>query len=337
MPTCIQRFGLTRNATGDSEGSTRNHKKQIEEEPGLLKWRLISAAVIVSGLVVLLLLDYRFPLGTAGLWLLPLALVVSQMMVFELLELWRDRPDAPARWPVYLGTFLTVALTCVPLLWPLMGRTYPVGCPVGVLGWPLLGLVVGIAAAFVGQMARYQEPGPSTASIALSVLAISYAGLLFSFLVNLRLYGGSQWGMVALISLVVVVKFSDTGAYFSGRALGRHKMAPRLSPGKTLEGLVGGLVAACLGAWVCHTVLVPRLVSDAHLRGPLWAWLVYGLLLAAAGVMGDLAESLLKRDAGRKDSSSWLPGLGGVLDIVDSIVFAAAPAYFYWALGLIGP
>ena len=82
---------------------------------------------------------------------------------------------------------------------------------------------------------------------------------------------------------------------------------------------------------------MPQIVSDQVSGGPLGAWLAYSVLLAAAGVIGDLAESMFKRDAGRKDSSSWLPGLGGVLDIVDSIVFAAAPAYFYWATGLIGP
>ena len=72
-------------------------------------------------------------------------------------------------------------------------------------------------------------------------------------------------------------------------------------------------------------------------RGPLWRWLLFGLMMALSGMLGDLAESLLKRDAERKDSSRWLPGLGGVLDILDSIVFAAAPAYYCFAAGLIGP
>ena len=114
-------------------------------------------------------------------------------------------------------------------------------------------------------------------------------------------------------------------------------MAPVLSPGKTVEGAVGALLAACLGACVCYAFVVPAIVGKEAERGPLWGWLLFGLVVAIAGMIGDLAESLLKRDAGRKDSSRWLPGLGGVLDILDSIVFAAAPAYFYFASGLIGP
>lgn len=303
----------------------------------MLKWRLISAAVIISGLLGLLHLDFHHPLGTAGVWLLPLALVVSVMMVHELLDMWSARADLPSRWPVYVGAPLTVLAAGVPLLWPLQGAEYPPACPVGVLGWPLLAMTVGIGLAFIGEMRRYTEPGRSTGSIALSVLVIAYAGLLLSFLVNLRLLNGPKWGMAALLSLVVVVKLSDTGAYFVGRQFGKHKMAPVLSPGKTVEGAIGAFLTACLGACLCYFWLVPAIVGADAARGPLWGWLGFALLIAATGMIGDLAESLLKRDSHCKDSSRWLPGLGGVLDILDSIVFAAAPAYFYFATGLIGP
>ncbi len=111
-------------------------------------------------------------------------------------------------------------------------------------------------------MIRYTRPGYSTGSIALSVLAIVYAGLLLSFLVNLRLLNGNRWGMAALLSLIVIVKLSDTGAYFVGRRFGTHKLAPRLSPGKTIEGTAGGLATACGGAWVCLCL------DGAIARGP---------------------------------------------------------------------
>ena len=316
----------------------------------MLKWRLISAAVIVSGLLVFLYLDVYHPLGAAGVWLLPLALIVSALMVHELMDLWSLRPDRPSRWPIYIGAPLTVLAAGVPLLWPLAGLSYPPSCPIGVLGWPLLGMVIGIALSFLGEMFRYRAPGRSTGSIALSIFAIGYAGLLLSFLVNLRLMYSAQWGMAALICLIFVVKLSDTGAYFVGRRFGRHKMAPVLSPGKTWEGAAGGLAAACLGAWLCYGWIVPALVGphvgphvgpdalpDMASQGPLWRWLLLGLIVAFSGMLGDLAESLLKRDAERKDSSRWLPGLGGVLDILDSIVFAAAPTYYCLAAGLIGP
>jgi phosphatidate cytidylyltransferase len=303
----------------------------------LLKLRLLSATVIISGLIGLLYLDYQYPCGAPGIWLLPLAMIVAVMMIYELLDLWRDRPDRPAPWPLYVGAPLTILLTAAPLLWTLIGRPYPADCLLGRLGWPLMGMVAGFALALIAEMARYTKPGHSTGSIALSVFAIGYAGLLMSFLVSLRLLPDPQWGMAAVVSVIVIVKLSDTGAYFTGRAMGRHQMAPVLSPKKTIEGAVGGIVFACLGAWICRAWIVPRLVDADQPRGSLGGWLLYGLVLAAAGMLGDLAESLLKRDMQRKDSSSWLPGLGGVLDILDSIVLAAAPAYLCWASGLVGP
>ncbi len=114
-------------------------------------------------------------------------------------------------------------------------------------------------------------------------------------------------------------------------------MAPRLSPGKTIEGAIGGLAASCLGAWIALDWLVPGdAPTSRRTPGPSWGWIVYGLLVGAAGMLGDLAESLLKRDAGVKDSSTWMPGFGGVLDILDSMLLAAPVAWLYWALGIAG-
>ena len=100
---------------------------------------------------------------------------------------------------------MVLVATGIPLLWPLMGQTYPENCLIGTLGWPLLGFAVGVVLAFLGEMRRYEKPGTSTGSIALAVLAISYAGLLLSFLVSLRLYHNHQWGMVAVLSVIVIV------------------------------------------------------------------------------------------------------------------------------------
>jgi phosphatidate cytidylyltransferase len=130
---------------------------------------------------------------------------------------------------------------------------------------------------------------------------------------------------------------ADTGAYFFGRAFGRHKMTPLLSPGKTWEGAAGGILTACAASWACFHWFGPWLVQSQYVEPPVIASLLYGLILAAAGMHGDLAESLLKRDMQRKDSSTWLPGLGGVLDIVDSVLVAAPCAYLCWVLGLVGP
>ena len=143
--------------------------------------------------------------------------------------------------------------------------------------------------------------------------------------------------MVALVSLIAVVKMGDIGAYTVGRLIGRHKMAPSISPGKTWEGLAGGLLFSCFGSYLTLGVFAPKLGLETANAMPWIGWIAYGVAVGAAGVLGDLAESLLKRDARRKDSSDWLPGFGGVLDILDSILGAAPVAYLFWVLGVVGP
>jgi len=185
---------------------------------------------------------------------------------------------------------------------------------------------------FLVEITRYRKPGGNMANIAASIFTLVYIGLMLRTAVSLRL----GWGVGALVSWIVVVKMGDTGAYAVGRLIGRHKMAPLLSPGKTIEGVVGGLVLACLGAWATTRYIVPLSVPESVPAGPWWGWIVFGLLVGAAGIVGDLAESLLKRDVGVKDSSTWLPGFGGVLDIIDSLLLSAPVAWFCWAYGLVG-
>jgi phosphatidate cytidylyltransferase len=161
-----------------------------------------------------------------------------------------------------------------------------------------------------------------------------YVGGLMMFMAWQRL----DHGVFAFLTVPVIVKSGDTGAYTFGRLFGRHKMTPLLSPGKTWEGAVGGIASACLASWLCFTYLQPAMTSiPATTAAPsLVAVLLYGLALTLAGMHGDLAESLLKRDMNRKDSSTWLPGLGGVLDIIDSMLIASPVAYLFWHLGWVG-
>jgi phosphatidate cytidylyltransferase len=171
-------------------------------------------------------------------------------------------------------------------------------------------------------------------------------------LVALRGLGEGGWGLAAVLTTVLVTKGADTGAYFIGRALGRRKLVPRLSPGKTWEGAIGGIAAATLAAWICLQWLFPAVLSGAESamaavaaedtletvssdepgRGPaLWWAVVLGPALALAGMVGDLAESLVKRSTGVKDSGDWLPGLGGMWDVTDSLIAAVAPAFLCFA------
>ncbi len=325
-------------------------------------------------LLGLLHLDFHHPLGAPGVWLLPLILLATVLIASEMLDFWRARADCPTHWPVYFGALIVAVATCVPMLTsigrsaPAIGTASATGTlpdtlvdsaaaqrqddgpatrrrtlhrtqtrSLGSLDWTWLGFVGALGLVVAGEMGRYTGPGRATSAIALGVLAITYAGVLPSFLVQLRLWHDARWGMSALVSLLLVVKAADTGAYFTGRALGRHKLAPVLSPGKTIEGVVGGLAAAIAAAWLCYAWLLPRVMQCETIPNHAWRWALYGAIIMVVGLLGDLAESLFKRDAERKDSSRWLPGLGGVLDIFDSVLFAAPIAYFCWALRLIGP
>jgi phosphatidate cytidylyltransferase len=187
--------------------------------------------------------------------------------------------------------------------------------------------------AFLAEMAVFRPPAPvpeTTGGVvvrmALLAWTTAYLGLLPSFLAQLRWSPESATestcNPVAALALAIFVpKCCDIGAYFTGRLLGRHQMSPVLSPKKTWEGLAGGLV---LSAGVA--VAINRLLSVPALRGDLSA-AGFGLVVGAVGALGDLAESLVKRDCRRKDASQVVPGFGGVLDVVDSIVFAAPVAY----------
>jgi phosphatidate cytidylyltransferase len=137
--------------------------------------------------------------------------------------------------------------------------------------------------------------------------------------------GGPVTGLIALVALLLVVKMGDSGAYTVGRLIGRHKMSPVVSPGKTIEGAIGAFAFACLASWFAFTYL--PLWMGAARPHRVWGWIVFGVAVGGAGLLGDLAESLMKRDVGAKDSSAWMPGFGGVLDLLDSILFAAPVAY----------
>jgi phosphatidate cytidylyltransferase len=179
-------------------------------------------------------------------------------------------------------------------------------------------LTASLVAAFALHSRRQRVEG-AMANAGGTLLTIVYLGVLPGFFLPICMTHNA-WMMLAIIG---VVKAADIGAYITGHAIGRHKLIPWLSPGKTREGFVGGLVlAGAAGA-----------VLAVCFKGFTWPQgLVAGLLLGAVGQLGDLLESLLKRDAGVKDSGR-VPGFGGILDILDSPLLAAPVAY--WLLKLV--
>ena len=184
---------------------------------------------------------------------------------------------------------------------------------------PALALpVLGVATAFwlllaPWWLARGMAAAPGGALAAAGIVALVPAGLAMALL--------PPWQLLQLLGLAWT---SDTAAYLAGRALGRHQLAPSISPGKTREGVAGALVASALYA-IIWAALDPAL--GARVQGRAWlAYLAAALGLCALGVVGDLFESAVKRRAGVKDSGALLPGHGGVLDRIDSVT-AAAPMF----------
>jgi phosphatidate cytidylyltransferase len=280
----------------------------------MLRWRMLLGTLIIALLVGLCWLDERA--AVPGIWLLPVTLLFTLLASGEVLYLARAGGMRPLAWPVYCGNLLLVLAQWLP---PADQAVF----------WPL---TIGVLLVFLGEMVRYEQPGGVTANIAAAAFALVYVGAMLVFAVQLRM----QFGIGAMASWIIIVKMGDTGAYTVGRLIGRHKMAPLLSPGKTIEGAVGALVFACLASWACFRWLAPAITPAGALHASGWGWLLCGILLGSAGMLGDLAESLLKRDAGCKDSSTWVPGFGGVLDILDSLLLSAPVAWMCWQWGVAG-
>jgi len=183
-----------------------------------------------------------------------------------------------------------------------------------------------VLAVFLVEMAGFREPGGIVGRMALVVFIAGYLGLLPSFLAQLRWLNVDKplVGTMALALAIFVPKVCDIGAYFTGRFLGRHKMAPVLSPKKTWEGAAGGLLAA-----MAIAIALDRVTAVAPLHGDLLLEMGFGLSIGIVSMLGDLAESMIKRDCGHKDASQAVPGFGGILDVVDSVIFPAPVAYFF--------
>jgi phosphatidate cytidylyltransferase len=297
----------------------------------MLRTRILVGAVLVVLATAMLVFDQ--PFQPFFPFLLLFVLVLGLLAAGELLQLL-----GPAR-RMHPWFCLVALLTVLLANWPEHILPKLTGWPFGSLGLDRLKLdswnsllavfTAVVLAAFLVEMARYERPDGAVPRIALTIWIIAYLGLLPSFLIQMRWLGDSSGtkGVAALTLTIFVPKIGDIGAFFTGLLFGRHKMTPVLSPKKTWEGFSGGMVAAMIGA-----VLLNRLWAEpAHqaLSGDVVA-MGFGLTVGLAGVLGDLAESLVKRDCMQKDASQMVPGFGGVLDVVDSIIFAAPVAYCWF-------
>jgi phosphatidate cytidylyltransferase len=193
-------------------------------------------------------------------------------------------------------------------------------------------LALGLFAIPLAALRRGGDWGPALNDIATTFFIACFVGVLFGYLLGLRMFNdlpkGDETGSDLVFLLFFVVWASDVAAYYVGTFLGRHPLAPRVSPMKTVEGAVGGVLGALIAGFVARAWFMHRLsMADCLILGP---------ALGGIGILGDLIESMLKRGAGVKDSASVVPGHGGILDRVDSLLYAAPVLYYYYLFSMQG-
>ena len=180
-----------------------------------------------------------------------------------------------------------------------------------------------------------QSSPQQAAGIAGAVLGFVYLAFLFNFaarLVFLVPGPGEVPGAMVLLWMIAVTKFTDMGAYIVGSMIGKHKMIPHVSPGKTWQGFGGAILFALLagcGLYAFFKEDMPNFATGLHVLGSWGHVIVLSIVLCLLAVVGDLAESVVKRSLNVKDSGAMLPGIGGALDLIDSLCFTAPVLYFY--------
>jgi len=210
-----------------------------------------------------------------------------------------------------LGTFLN-----------LTGRIGTSGSPARVNDFETTFLILFVLGLCLRQFfARSNTAG--ILAISTTLFGLMYVPYLLNFIQKINYFPGIE-GQFYLLYFILITKFSDMGAYAVGSLIGRHKMIPRISPGKTWEGFFGAILVST-GASVAFTGLLGR-----HLAGMNYLHaVILGVVLSVCAVVGDLIESIFKREAGVKDSGRFFPGIGGILDLLDSLLFNAPIMYLY--------
>ncbi|HEU4477123.1 MAG TPA: phosphatidate cytidylyltransferase [Pyrinomonadaceae bacterium] len=267
--------------------------------------RLITALVVLPVLIASILISWLQPLFV----LLAAAAMVLGLFEFYVLAKKRDlKPDAVAGYLAAAALFVAFYITrpehLLDMLWLIQAV-----------------LIVFIPATLIAAALRGAPFEKMLASTGATVLGVLYVVFLGGHLVALRT-GFTQAVSADLLSFFFLVLMgADTAAYYVGRALGKHKLAPSISPGKTWEGVAGGFVAGLLMATIAHYWFFPEL--------PLKIALPLAAVMVVVGILGDLTESALKRGSGAKDAAKLLPGHGGILDRLDSLLFNAPLIYYF--------
>lgn len=301
-----------------------------------LRNRLTYGPIMLVALGLLLWLDHAFEQwtrswamrtfeidhGIGGFGLLILLVVVLPLAVVELARLFTAENVRPYRF--IAGT------ACAALVVHAFLTQFPTFKQIAASALAFIIVFVMLFAAL--RRALERQTSDAIVRMAGTVLATLYLGGLAWFLVAIRVKQSDHFSghTLKLLFVLLVVKFADIGAYFGGRAFGRHKLIPWLSPGKTWEGLICGLLTAgAVGAAMAPFISESR----PGVTGLEWhSAVIFGIILGGIGQLGDLLESLMKRDADVKDSGSSIPGFGGILDVIDSPLVASPFAYLLFSL-----
>jgi phosphatidate cytidylyltransferase len=274
-----------------------------------MKTRILTAAVALPILIASIVLPSYFP-QTVWLFVIiaAIALAAGLFEFYSLTKKLELKADAAV---AYIGsTVLFLA--------------FLVDAPARAADLLLLALALFVITVLISQAFRFQvDFSKMLTGIGVTILGVLYIAFLGGFLVSTRVgFEGHAYLSTHLLGyFFLVLMGSDTGAYFTGRALGKHKLAPKISPGKTWEGLIGGIVAAAAFAALATFWFFPELPYQYSI--PL------AVAMAIVGVLGDLAESAIKRGANAKDAASVLPGHGGFLDRLDSLLLNAPILYYF--------
>ena len=274
-----------------------------------MKTRILTAAVALPILIASIALPSYYP---QSVWLFviiaAIALAAGLFEFYSLTKKLELKADAAVG---YIGAVI-------------LFLTFLVDAPAKAPDLLLLALALFIIGVLISQAFRFQvDFSKMLTGIGVTILGVLYVAFLGGFLVSTRIgFEGHPYLSTHLLGyFFLVLMGSDTGAYFTGRALGKHKLAPKMSPGKTWEGLIGGIVAAAAFAALATYWFFPEL--------PYQYSIPIGIVMAVVGVLGDLAESAMKRGANAKDAASVLPGHGGFLDRLDSLLLNAPILYYF--------
>ncbi len=272
-----------------------------------MKTRLLTAAVALPILIASIVLPWWFP---ETVWIfVVIAVAALAAGLFEFYSLTKKLELKADAGVAFLGA---AGLTAA----------FVVDAPAKAPDLLLIALAAFAIILFITQTFRFQKDfSKMLTGMGGTVLGVVYIAFLGGFLISTRVGFDPVLSTKLLLFFFVVIFGSDSGQYFSGKALGKHKLAPAISPGKTVEGAIGGLVAAAGFGALCTLVFFPELPYKFSI--PL------GVAMAALGMLGDLAESAIKRGAGAKDAASILPGHGGLLDRLDSLLFNAPLLYYF--------